>query len=61
MRYGVCTQPAVLQSCITTGISEGIMFDLREQLFDRPLGHSMGFFIAARCAVWGLGRIAGTF
>src|SRR2546427_6156327 len=33
---------AVLQSYMTTWISEGIMFDLREQLFDRLLGQSMG-------------------
>ncbi|PZR94327.1 MAG: ABC transporter [Candidatus Nephthysia bennettiae] len=38
----------VLQSYITTWVSEGIMFDLREQLFDRLLGQSMGFFTHSR-------------
>src|SRR3989475_1329056 len=38
----------VLQSYITTWISEGIMCDLREQLFGRLLGQSMGFFTHSR-------------
>lgn len=38
----------VAQSFLTTTISEGIMFRLREQLFDRLLRQSVGFFTASR-------------
>jgi len=38
----------MLQSYLTTSISEGILFDLREQLFGRLLKQSVGFFINSR-------------
>ena len=38
----------VLQSYLSTTISEGVMFDLREQLFGRLLKQSVGFFISSR-------------
>src|SRR5919202_1279171 len=38
----------VLQSYLQTWISQGIMFDLRRQLFDRLLGQSVGFFTRSR-------------
>ena len=38
----------VLQSYLETRISQGIMFDLRAQLFDRLLGQSVGFFTHSR-------------
>lgn len=38
----------LLQSYLTTSISEGIMFVLREQLFDRLLQQSVGFYTASR-------------
>ncbi len=38
----------VLQSYLQTWISQGIMFDLRGQLFDRLLGQSVGFFTHSR-------------
>lgn len=38
----------ILQSYLTTSISEGILFDLREQLFGRLLKQSVGFFINSR-------------
>lgn len=38
----------VLQSYLTTAISQGIMFDLREQLFARLLRQSVGFFTSSR-------------
>jgi ATP-binding cassette, subfamily B, bacterial len=38
----------MLQSYLTTSISEGILFDLREQLFGRLLKQSVGFFIDSR-------------
>ncbi len=36
------------QSYLSTSISEGIMYDLREQLFGRLLKQSVGFFINSR-------------
>lgn len=36
------------QSYLTTVISQGIMFDLRSQLFDRLLHQSVGFFTSTR-------------
>jgi ATP-binding cassette, subfamily B, bacterial len=36
------------QSYLSTSISEGIMYDLREQLFGRLLNQSVGFFINSR-------------
>jgi ATP-binding cassette, subfamily B, bacterial len=36
------------QSYLSTSISEGIMYDLREQLFGRLLNQSLGFFINSR-------------
>ncbi|MDQ6773723.1 MAG: ABC transporter ATP-binding protein/permease [Candidatus Dormibacteraeota bacterium] len=38
----------MLQSYLSTSISEGIMYDLREQLFGRLLKQSVGFFINGR-------------
>lgn len=38
----------MLQSYLSTSISEGIMYDLREQLFGRLLKQSVGFFISSR-------------
>lgn len=38
----------VLQSYLTISISQGIMFDLRDQLFRRLLGQSVGFFTNRR-------------
>src|SRR6266851_963571 len=38
----------VLRTFQQTAISEGIMFDLREQLFDRLLRQSVGFFTSSR-------------
>ena len=38
----------VLQSYLTTAISQGIMFDLRQQLFGRLLRQSVGFFTRSR-------------
>src|SRR5947209_6772688 len=38
----------VLRTFLQTSISQGIMFDLREQLFDRLLGQSVGFFTSRR-------------
>lgn len=38
----------VLQSYLSTSISQGIMFDLREQLFDRLMEQSVGFYIGHR-------------
>ena len=38
----------VLRTYLSTSISEGIMFDLREQLFDRLLAQSVGFFASTR-------------
>ncbi len=38
----------MLQSYLSTSISEGIMYDLREQLFGRLLKQSVGFFINSR-------------
>ncbi len=38
----------VAQSYMTTSISEGIMYRLREQLFDRLLQQSVGFFTSSR-------------
>ena len=38
----------VLQSYLTTAISQGIMFDLRRQLFGRLLRQSVGFFTSSR-------------
>src|ERR671930_287388 len=35
-------------SACSTSISQGIMSDLRWQLFDRLLGHSVGFFTRSR-------------
>jgi len=39
---------SVLQAFLRTTISEGIEYDLREQLFDRLLQQSMGFYTASR-------------
>jgi len=38
----------IVQSYLTTAISQGIMFNLREQLFDRLLKQSVGFFKSSR-------------
>src|SRR5207253_3470741 len=38
----------VAGSYLSTSISQGIMADLRWQLFDRLLGHSVGFFTRSR-------------
>src|SRR5215831_4390270 len=38
----------VLRTFLQTSISQGIMFDLREQLFDRLLQQSVGFFTSRR-------------
>jgi ATP-binding cassette subfamily B protein len=38
----------VAESYVSTSISQGIMSDLRWQLFDRLLGHSVGFFTRSR-------------
>jgi len=38
----------VLRTFLQTSISQGIMFDLREQLFDRLLRQSVGFFTSRR-------------
>jgi len=38
----------VLQEYLTTSISQGIMFDLREQLFGHLLGQSVGFYTSSR-------------
>src|ERR671936_832750 len=38
----------VAESYLSTSISQGIMSDLRWQLFDRLLGHSVGFFTRSR-------------
>ena len=38
----------VLRTFLQTAISQGIMFDLREQLFDRLLRQSVGFFTSSR-------------
>jgi ATP-binding cassette, subfamily B, bacterial len=38
----------VLRTFVQTSISQGIMFDLREQLFDRLLKQSVGFFTSRR-------------
>src|SRR5216683_1171028 len=38
----------VLRTFLQTSISQGIMFDLREQLFDRLLKQSVGFFTSRR-------------
>jgi len=38
----------VLQSYLTTSISQGIMFDLRRQLFGRLVQQSIGFFTSSR-------------
>ena len=38
----------VLQSYLATSISQGIMFDLRQQLFGRLLAQSVGFFTHSR-------------
>ncbi len=38
----------VLRTFVQTSISQGIMFDLREQLFDRLLQQSVGFFTSRR-------------
>lgn len=38
----------MLQSYLSTSISEGILYDLREQLFGRLLKQSVGFFINSR-------------
>jgi ATP-binding cassette subfamily B protein len=38
----------VLRTFLQTAISQGIMFDLREQLFDRLLKQSVGFFTSRR-------------
>ncbi len=38
----------VLQSYLTTSISQGIMFDLRRQLFGRLMQQSVGFFTSSR-------------
>ncbi len=38
----------MLQSYLSTSISEGIMYDLREELFGRLLRQSVGFFINSR-------------
>jgi ATP-binding cassette subfamily B protein len=38
----------VLQSYLSTSISQGIMFDLREQLFDRLMHQSVGFYTSNR-------------
>jgi ATP-binding cassette subfamily B protein len=38
----------IAQSYLSTSISEGIMYDLREQLFGRLLKQSVGFFINSR-------------
>ncbi len=38
----------VLQSFLTTSISQGIMFDLRQQLFGRLMKQSVGFFTSSR-------------
>ena len=39
---------SVVQSFLTTSISQGIMFDLREQLFGRLMTQSVGFFTRSR-------------
>jgi ATP-binding cassette subfamily B protein len=41
----------VLRTFQQTAISQGIMFDLREQLFDRLLLQSVGFFTSSRSGV----------
>ena len=38
----------VLRTFLQTSVSQGIMFDLREQLFDRLLRQSVGFFTSSR-------------
>ncbi len=38
----------MLQSYLTTSISEGILFDIRDELFGRLLKQSVGFFINSR-------------
>ena len=38
----------MLQAYLATSISEGILYDLREQLFGRLLKQSVGFFISSR-------------
>jgi ATP-binding cassette subfamily B protein len=38
----------VLQSYLSTSISQGIMFDLREQLFGRFMRQSVGFYTSSR-------------
>src|SRR6266542_3665640 len=38
----------VLESYLTTSISQGIMFDLRRQLFGRLVQQSIGFFTSSR-------------
>ena len=38
----------VLQAYLSTSISQGIMFDLREQLFGRFMGQSVGFYTSSR-------------
>src|SRR5579859_6250039 len=38
----------VLQTYLGTAISQGIMFDLREELFGRLLDQSVGFYVGSR-------------